>query len=164
MAAPRPPPTSAPTPAPTAAPTPVPTAVLSTVVLWVSERPAQPASSPVTSIILAVFRIIPYLRGQTIDPLCLPSPGLPSWFIGSSPRRLEHRMTVGKGARVNGLGKGRERRRKEGHKSRHGALDLRYLAADRRSGGGRLFRSKIRPKSQILIQKHLLKKFIIGII
>ena len=45
-------------------------------------------------------------------------------------------MTVGKGARVNGLGKGRERRRKEGHKSRHGALDLRYLAADRRSRVG----------------------------
>src|SRR5215470_2869451 len=116
MAAPRPPPTSAPTPAPTAAPTPVPTAVLSTVVLWVSERPAQPASSPATSIILAVFRIIPHLSGQTIDSLCLSSPGLPSWFIGSLQRRLERRITVWKGPRVNGLGKGRKRRRKEGHK------------------------------------------------
>src|SRR5262249_47688540 len=65
MAAPRPPPTSAPTPAPTAAPAPVPSRVLSVVVRWVSERPAQPASSPMTSSILAVFRIMSSLLGQS---------------------------------------------------------------------------------------------------
>ena len=84
QAYPVPAPTTPPTPAPMAAPCPhqrarlpqplrrpllpVPTAVLSTVVRWVSERPAQPASSPVTSIILAVFRIIPYPQ-STIELL-----------------------------------------------------------------------------------------------
>jgi hypothetical protein len=37
---------------------------------------------------------------------------------------------------VNGLGKGRERRRKEGHKIHHGALDLRDWVADRLSRVG----------------------------
>jgi hypothetical protein len=45
-------------------------------------------------------------------------------------------MTVWKGARVNGLGKGRERRRKEGYKIHHGALDLRDWVADRLSRVG----------------------------
>src|SRR5262249_51846040 len=65
MAAPRPPPARAPTPAPSAAPAPVPSSVLSVVVRWVAERPAQPGSSPVTSSRLAVFRIMSSLLGPS---------------------------------------------------------------------------------------------------
>ena len=41
-----------------------------------------------------------------------------------------------KGPRANGLGKERERRHREGQKSRSGALDLREVVEDRRSRVG----------------------------